>query len=167
MPKKKRRLHSVQLHANRYLIWAIAACLIVAASLVAYIYISNIETDNLLIYQNVPFWHTYKDANMSFRYPAEWLIDPGDGYIGFGPKNQDLFLVYSYSPPNDPAYDSYKKLASAKPITVDGKEGIKIVDSTGQLTQKIAFVKTPKRLYEFRGTTLVFDQIISTVRFLK
>ncbi|MBX4204704.1 MAG: hypothetical protein KW788_00775 [Candidatus Doudnabacteria bacterium] len=167
MAKKRKKFHKIVIHPNRYLLWAVAVMVITAAALVSYIYVTNITTDLSLRQEtNMAYWHSYKDANLSLRYPADWLVDVGTGYIGFGPKNDDAFLVYSYSPPNDPAYDSYSKLAATRAIMVDGLVGIR-VPTDPNTSQKIAFVKTSKRLYEFRGTTNQFDAVLNSVRFLK
>jgi hypothetical protein len=167
MAKKRKGFHRIIIHPNRYLIWALAIMLIVAAALVSYIYITNINFDrDLSSGTDLKYWHTYKDVDMTLRYPADWLIDAGTGYIGFGTSNSDVFLVYSYSPPNDPAYDSYSKLANVQKITVDGLAGIRVPDQKNP-NQRIVFVKTSKKLYEFRGSTGLFDQILNTVHFLK
>lgn len=164
MAKKRRKFHKIVIHPNRYLIWACAVALIVAAALVAYIYIGNIVADTQLANgTQTDYWHTYKDANFSMRYPADWLIDPGSNYVGFGDKTQDVFIVYKYTPPNDAAYDSYAKLPTSAHISVDGYLGIRVQDNHNN--ERIAFVKTPKILYEFRGTTLEFDRILKTVKF--
>jgi len=166
MAKKRRRLHKIVIHPNRYLIWACAIALIVAAALVSYIYIGNIILDTQLTPEtSSDYWHTYKDADFSMRYPADWLIDPGSNYVGFGDKMQDKFIVYKYSPPNDPAYESYSKLSNSAHITVDGYLGIRVQDN--RTSERIAFVKTGKILYEFRGTTTDFDNVLKTVKFLK
>jgi hypothetical protein len=168
MAKRKTKFHRTVLHPNRYLIWAIVSMFLVAGSLVSYIYIGNINVDTeLAINQNIEFWHTYRDQYITFRYPAEWLIDPGTNFVGFGPKDVDSFLIYSYSSASDPAYQSYLKSSKTRPITIDGREGIRVVDGAVNSYQRIAFVKNGTRLYELRGTTPLFDQIVGTIRFLK
>lgn len=166
MAKRKRKFHKIVIHPNRYLVWAVAVMLIVAASLTSYIYISSLGFDDLLNQPDVNYWHTYKTSEFSMRYPADWLIDSGIDYVGFGDKQSDKFLVYTYNPPNDPAYEAYAKLPSARHINIDGVLGIRVTDpnSTGS---RIAFVKTSDTLYEFRGQTKYFDNIMDTVRFLK
>jgi hypothetical protein len=156
-----------QIHPNRYLIWACAIALIVAAGLVSYIYIGNIYADiDTATQTDISFWHTYRDANVTLRYPGEWLVDVGPNYVGFGPKNDDRFIFYTYTPANDPAYDSYAKLSTTEKVTVSGIQGIRI-PSEKKSHQRIVFVKTTKHLYEFRGTGSQFDQIIQTVTLLK
>ena len=164
MTKRKRNLHKIVIHPNRYLIWALVFTFIVAFGLVAYISIGNINQDSELgLNQDLRFWHSYKDEFMTFRYPAEWLADPGPGYIGFGSKDTDVFIIYSYTS-SDPAYENYLKLSGVKQITIGGKSGIEVADYTKD-RQRIAFVKDGNRLYEFRGTTGLFDKILRTVHF--
>ena len=164
MPKRKTKFHKIIIHPNRYLIWALVSALFVAIGLVAYIYIGNVNQDtDLTISPDVTFWHTYKDAALTFRYPGEWFVDPGEGYIGFGPKDRDVFLVYSYTGA-DAAYSSYLNSDNVEPIIIDGKDGIRVRDSFAT-NEHIAFVKNLGKLYEFRGSTGAFDKILSTVRF--
>jgi hypothetical protein len=163
---RRKKFHKIKIHPNRYLIWSAAITFIVAAALVSYIQVSGISLDAQLSYSDTAYWHTYKDANISIRYPAEWVIDPGTNSVGFGNKTEDLFLVYTYSPPDDAAYDAYAKLPTSKHINVDGVMGFRVQD-TKNSSQRIAFVKTSKRLYEFRGSSLYFDKILETVKLLK
>ncbi len=169
MAKRKTKFHKIVIHPNRFLVWAVVIALLVTGMLVSYIYIGNLKVDSeLAVNTDVHYWHTYRDANVTFRYPAEWLIDPGTGYVGFGPKNQDSFLIFSYPAANDPAYTNYLKSANVRQITIDGKPAIRVIDnSSGKNFQRIAFVKNGKRLYELRGTTDLFDQILRTIHFLK
>jgi hypothetical protein len=161
----KRKFHTKVIHPNRYLIWALVVMVIVAGLLVSYASLTQFDIDSNIVNPNTDFWHTYKNGALSFRYPAQWLIDPGSGYVGFGPKDQDEFLVYTYSPPNDAAYQSYLTRTDAKQIMVDQLPGIRVTDLSGR-GEQIAFVKTAKYLYEFRGHTL-FDKILNTVRISK
>jgi hypothetical protein len=163
---KRKKFHKIKIHPNRYLIWSAAITFIVAASLVSYIKITGITFDAQNITADATYWHTYKDANISMRYPAEWLVDVGTNFVGFGNKSDDLFLVYTYSPPDDAAYDAYSKLPSSTHVNIDGVMGFRVQD-TKSSSQRIAFVKTSKRLYEFRGSAVYFDKILDTVKLLK
>lgn len=164
---KRKKLHKIVIHPNRYLIWACAVAIIVAAGLVSYSYISGISIVNQLGPESdTTYWHTYKDANLSLRYPADWLVDPGPSYVGFGTKLNDHFLVYTYSSTDDPAYNAYAQMASSRHINVDGVLGFRVNDPSNP-NQRIAFVKTSKKLYEFRGDNIFFDQILDSVKFTK
>ncbi|HEX5429638.1 MAG TPA: hypothetical protein VFX17_00985 [Patescibacteria group bacterium] len=166
MPKRK-KIHKIVIHPNRYLIWALCIALMATIALVAYIRISTILDTQTSVDQGPNTqWLNFQDANLSLRYPSSWLVEEDLTSVSFGTSNQDLFLVSVQTPPDASAYASFAKTSGVEPVTVDGISGILLPkdDTTGE---QIAFAKTSQSLFEFRGSTPLFSQILATVKFVK
>ena len=170
------QLHKVQVHHNRWFIWALVYLIFIFIALSGYLKVSDIKTDTqeLAADSNFSPRHTYSNKNLGFslRYPPDWAIEAGsDTSVDFLPA------VLSYPGVNVSVYDAADEpeirqalgIKVEKPLTLDGQRGSVVTSllKGSNVEETVVLVQNEGRLYVIRGPAGVVDEFIITFNFLR
>jgi len=154
------RMHKIEIHPNRWLVWAVAYMVFVAIALVGYISISNInfDTDVLVAENKYQPWRNYSNRELGFslRYPGEWSIEAQShtsvDFVPSDPFRPEVNLtVYSESEERD--IRRALNIVSEKESELGGEPAVEIVNriTAGTAVETVLITSHNKKLYVFRG----------------
>jgi len=164
------RLHKIKVHHNRWLIWAIAYCLIIAIGLLGYIKISQYKEPVVADNQFLP-WHKYisKAGHYSVRYPFDWAVEADDAtQTSFVPTNSSDagVSIAVLDPTAEKSLRKTLKIASESRTNLDGDDSALINNSLGNgHLETIIMSLHNHRLYVIRGTDGLVKQLSMTFNF--
>ncbi len=160
------------IHPNRYFIWALAAIVIVALALLAYILRSSISFDQSFVFSEIYSKRVYTDAknNFSLRYPGSWQLerDSSGNVIFENPGNlRENVTVSAISADNEKLVRSAFKIISERHIA---RANLKIdliiakilKDGAGQTN--LAFIRGPDREFYLFGDSPLFESFVNNFR---
>jgi hypothetical protein len=175
MPKAKEKrnwkhIHKIRVHENRWLVWTLAIAVLVCASLVAYIQVSDINflTQVTSEYSSVANWSsfTHKAEGYSVKYPRTWGVEAETGgSISFISSNNpnEYFTVTPYPLGDERTLRTALFSTDEESVTVNGVSGLRLNESRNQL-ETIVMLKDSSKVYVLRGKGNSFDRILSTFR---
>lgn len=175
MPKNKHpiyRLHKIIVHPNRWLVWAIAYTILVAAALVSYIRISEINIEIQTADNQFQSWRIFTNPSLgySLRYPPDWLVEIADDKtIHLVPGNsiyEGVNLIVT-EPSAETEIRNGLEISDEIRTSLDGKRAVKIINSYGGgYSESVVMALRSGRLYVMRGPDTMIQKLLLTFRFL-
>lgn len=172
MPKAKtnwKQVHKIQVHHNRWLAWTIAIAVLVCASLVAYIQVTDIHFSTQMSFSSGPNsnWSTFNHRvqNYSVKYPKGWGLEAEDSGMSFvNPRNpNEYFLITAYPATEESNIRRSLFTGNEQLVNVNGLKVSK-VNQSRQQEESVAMVQDGDVLFVMRGTGENFDRILATFK---
>lgn len=174
MPKEKtnwKHIHKIKVHDNRWLAWTIAIAVLICASLVAYIQVTDINFTTQMSFSSGPNanWMTFnhRAQGYSIKYPKNWGLeadsDFGMSFVNLQDSNE-YFSISTYPANQEKQIRESLFTTNELPVKVSGLSGTKISQSRNQ-AESVAMVKDRDTLFVFRGKSRNFDRILATFKF--
>jgi hypothetical protein len=176
MPKEKtnwKQIHKIKVHDNRWLAWTIAIAVLVCASLVAYIQVTDINFSTQMSFSSGPNsnWLTFnhRAQGYSVKYPRNWGLETDtDNDFGMSFVNpqdsNEYFSVSTYLASDEDEIRRSLFTSNELPVKISGVNGTKISQSRNQ-PESVAMVLHGDMLFLLRGKGGNFDRILATFKF--
>lgn len=165
------RLHKIQIHPNRWLIWALAYSLIVAIALMGYIAVTEVDFETQVSDTDFQPRHFYRDSRLGFslHYPADWSVEAVDSStISFVPtKNMDQGVTVEVTEPSlEKTIRKSLKISGERAIRLDSNPAVKIINDLGRgHFETVVLATHNNKLYVLRGTDTLVQQLSLTFHF--
>lgn len=174
LKKHIKRLHKIQIHPNRWLVWAVAITFVSAVILVSYIKVTDSQFEQMMADPSYLRMHGsyYKDNFLGFAalYPKNWGIEAdGRNIINFiDPYNfGDGITVSVFESDDEQSIRRSLDIASENKVTIGGSDGVHIVANIeSDSTEDVFMVVNNDRLYVIRGNTHWIGYMVSSFIFI-
>lgn len=162
------RMHKIQLHPNRWLIWAGAYSVFVAIALLGYIAVSSMNFDSEFLAsenQYVP-WRSYTNHELDFslRYPGDWSIEAvSHSSVDFVPLDltRPSVNLTVFDADDEKAIRKGMNILDEEEVMVAGKTGVRITNEVAEgATETVIMVENNESIYVLRGSRAAVEKFI-------
>lgn len=164
------------IYPNRWFLWTVTFLIAAGVLLILSIRKAALDFEQQAVsnYESTT-WKTFASnaLGISVRYPPGWQIeiDPQDAHSVYLQNSRDYSENISISvkqPQLEPVIRAALRIASEKPVTIDGKKGRWLVghDYADPATTNVILLTHKDRLYYIAGSAKTFERIVNGTKFI-
>lgn len=171
--KQKRNwkeVHKIKVHDNRWLVWTIALAVLLCATVVAYIQVTdiNFQTQFGPTSDANTSWGSFEDPGRQYtlKHPKSWAVESEapDSYTFVNSDDVDEYFNVTVYPANQEDLVREALIASReRSVQVGGLPAI-LISTDYSKTEKAVLLTQDRKLYVLRGTGSLFNRIVSSFR---